>query len=120
MISRSEWKIVKGTMCAVALWASLPALHSVAQVVPVPIAAAPLAGQGTAPYCSTNIPVYYKSPTTTISGTTYTTAGESEGDGCPAANAVVSGVVGVAVDSYGNVFFADNGHRTIRVIYQGG
>lgn len=120
MISCVGWKVVKGALFGLAVWASMPVPRSSAQAVPLPIADAPLAGQGASPYCSTNIPVYYKSPTTVVSGTTVTTAGESEGDGCPAANTVNSGMVGVAVDSYGNVFFADNGHRAIRVIYEGG
>lgn len=42
-------------------------------------------------------------------------------DGVPAAGAkIASGVQGIAVDSYGNVFFDDTGTSTVSVIYRGG
>src|ERR1700679_2320789 len=123
MICSIEVKFLKWTMLAV-LAAGVatvnPRAEAQAVPVPVPIADAPIVGGGTSPYCSTNIPVYYKSPTAVVSGVTYTTAGESEGDGCPGTQASVSGATSALVDSYGNVFFSDTGHDTLRVLYEGG
>jgi NHL repeat len=121
MIRRIEAKFSKWIMLAVMAAGIVTAdPRTEAQAVPVPIADAPIVGGGTSPYCSTNIPVYYKSPTAVVSGVTYNTAGESEGDGCPGTQAAVSGATSVLVDSYGNVFFTDTGHDTLRVLYEGG
>ena len=52
--------------------------------------------------------------------TGYANAGlVNNGDGCPANQVGVSAPWGVAVDSWGNVYFADEGHAYVRVIYAG-
>ncbi len=48
-----------------------------------------------------------------------TTGNSSYGDGCPATEAGVSTPWGAAVDKWGNVYFADEGHIYVRVIYAG-
>ncbi len=46
---------------------------------------------------------------------------DAKGDGCPFYQTVAgSGVQGIAVDSYGNVIFGDNGSTLLRVLYVGG
>jgi len=45
--------------------------------------------------------------------------GNNYGDGCPANQAGVSAPWGVAADKWGNVYFADEGHIYVRVIYAG-
>ena len=47
-------------------------------------------------------------------------AGGNYGDGCPATQAIVSTPYASSVDSQGNVYFSDEGHTYIRVVYQGG
>ncbi len=52
--------------------------------------------------------------------TGYANAGTNNyGDGCPANQAGVSTPWGVAVDRWGNVYFSDEGHIYVRVIYAG-
>ena len=108
MIRRSKMKFVK-TIWALAAGAMMYAPKGEAQAIPVPIAAAPFAGL-VATGCSTSIPLYTQPGTTA----------ENVGDGCPATDASFSGIGGIAIDSYGNVFIADNSHDEIRVIYEGG
>jgi hypothetical protein len=38
------------------------------------------------------------------------------GDGCPAADATIGSPAGVAVDGFGNVYIADSGNKSIRVV----
>ncbi|MGO9637978.1 MAG: glycosyl hydrolase family 28 protein, partial [Terracidiphilus sp.] len=45
--------------------------------------------------------------------------GNNYGDGCPANQVGVSAPWGVTVDQWGNVYFADEGHIYVRVIYAG-
>jgi sugar lactone lactonase YvrE len=42
------------------------------------------------------------------------------GDGCPANTAILNAPGAAVVDSYGNVYFSDGGHYTVRVVYEGG
>lgn len=88
---------------------------SQAQVVPVPFAAQPFAGINatttTFSPCATSIPDFQVPGVTPV---------YNWGDGCPANTISASSPLGLAVDSYGNVFFADSGHDTIRVVYEGG
>lgn len=50
----------------------------------------------------------------------YSNAGTNNyGDGCPANEVGVSTPWGVTVDQWGNVYFADEGHLYVRVIYGG-
>jgi sugar lactone lactonase YvrE len=49
-----------------------------------------------------------------------TLGGAHNGDGCAAVNAVLSTPYGASIDSYGNVYFADEAHNYVRVIYKGG
>jgi Bacterial Ig-like domain (group 3)/NHL repeat len=44
------------------------------------------------------------------------TATDSQGDGCPALNAIFTAPAGLATDSLGQVFVADSGHNLIRQI----
>ena len=46
-------------------------------------------------------------------------SGTNYGDGCPANQAGVSAPWGAAVDRWGNVYFSDEGHLYVRVIYAG-
>jgi sugar lactone lactonase YvrE len=46
-------------------------------------------------------------------------AGVNYGDGCPSSEVGVSTPWGVTVDPWGNVYFADEGHQYVRVIYAG-
>jgi sugar lactone lactonase YvrE len=46
-------------------------------------------------------------------------SGTNYGDGCPANQAGVSAPWGAAVDKWGNVYFSDEGHLYVRVIYAG-
>ncbi|MGA3162520.1 MAG: Ig-like domain repeat protein, partial [Terracidiphilus sp.] len=46
-------------------------------------------------------------------------SGTNYGDGCPANEVGVSAPFGVVVDAWGNVYFADEGHIYVRVIYAG-
>ena len=48
-----------------------------------------------------------------------TTGGASNGDNCPANQVGVSAPWGTMVDSWGNVYFGDQGHGYLRVIYAG-
>ncbi len=48
-----------------------------------------------------------------------TSGGKSYGDGCPAAEVGVDEPWGATVDRWGNVYFADEGHAYVRVIYAG-
>ena len=49
-----------------------------------------------------------------------TSSGAGLGDGCPAFTAATNAPQGAAVDTYGNVYFADYGDRAVRIIYNGG
>ncbi len=55
----------------------------------------------------------------TVAGKTSGSSGFS-GDGGPAASAVLFGPLGMAVDSSGNLFFADNQNQRIRMVNAGG
>ena len=46
-------------------------------------------------------------------------SGNNYGDGCPANQAGVLTPWGVVVDRWGNVYFSDEGHKYVRVIYAG-
>lgn len=59
------------------------------------------------------------SPSSSCVGGLKTTGGSSYGDGCPANEVGVSDPWGTATDSWGNVYFGDEGHDYLRVIYAG-
>jgi hypothetical protein len=59
------------------------------------------------------------SPSVTCTGGLSTTGGNNYGDGCPANEAGVDTPWGVATDIWGNVYFGDEGHDYLRVIYAG-
>jgi sugar lactone lactonase YvrE len=62
--------------------------------------------------CTTGLPIMGTE-------TTGLPAGSNYGDGCLASQAIVSAPWGNAVDTWGNVYFSDQGHKYVRVIYAG-
>jgi hypothetical protein len=47
------------------------------------------------------------------------TSADNYGDGCLPSQAIISAPWGAAVDAWGNVYFSDQGHKYVRVIYAG-
>lgn len=98
----------KGTPIIVAVLAlSLGSLQVRAQSVPVPFAG--LFAGGATTFCSGSLPVV---------GTS--TPARNFGDGCPATQSAINVPIGVATDSFGNVFIGDQTDMLVRVVYNGG
>lgn len=108
----TQMKPMLGVSLAALVLAGGFATHAFAQtapaVVPVPINSA-LVGDGVAPLAAN-----------TCAASIATTSGSQYGDGCPAAQGLLSSPQGAAVDSYGNVYVADYSDRLVRVVYAGG
>ena len=103
---------IRISLATAALLAAVFTLRAAGQsapaAVPVPITTA-LVGDGVAPLA-----------TNTCSNGILATNGSAYGDGCVAAQGLLSSPQGAAVDSYGDVFVADYSDRLVRVVYNGG
>jgi hypothetical protein len=63
--------------------------------------------------CTTGLPIMGTSTTGTP------TAADNYGDGCLPSQAILTTPWGTSVDAWGNVYFSDEGHKYVRVIYAG-
>jgi hypothetical protein len=63
--------------------------------------------------CTTGLPIMGNSTTGAP------TAADNYGDGCLPSQAIVTTPWGNSVDAWGNVYFSDEGHKYVRVIYAG-
>ena len=63
--------------------------------------------------CTTGLPIMGTSTTGSP------TSADNYGDGCLANQAILSAPWGAAIDAWGNIYFSDQGHKYVRVIYAG-